>query len=147
MKHFVNGFLGVSGSVIAFLFGGWTQSLAVLVIFMGIDYLTGLLTAVVGRSEKTETGGLSSAVGFKGLARKVLVLLFVLIGAQLDRLLGSTFVKDAICISYILNELLSIIENAGVLGVPIPAVIRKVIDLLNKKADSNNDDQQSGYDI
>jgi len=106
---------------------------------MGLDYLTGIIVALTGRSEKTETGGLSSAVGFRGLARKMIVLIFVVAGAQLDRLFNSTFIRDAICISYILNELLSIIENAGLIGLPIPPVLRKVIDLLNRKADGDED--------
>ena len=139
MKHFIQSAIGIAGAGVAFLFGGWSGALTVLLIFMGLDYLTGIIVALTGKSEKTETGGLSSAVGFRGLARKMIVLIFVVAGAQLDRLFNSTFIRDAICISYILNELLSIIENAGLIGLPIPPVLRKVIDLLNRKADGDED--------
>ena len=139
MKHYIQIAAGIIGSGFAFMFGGWSSALTVLLVFMALDYVTGLIVAMAGRSDKTESGGLSSAVGFRGLARKALVLIFVLAGAQLDRLFGSSYIRDAICISYILNELLSIIENAGLLGLPIPPVIRKVLDLLQKKDDENDD--------
>lgn len=134
MKNAICTGIGVVGSFIASLFGGWTASLTTLLIFMGIDYITGLVVAgVFHNSPKTETGALESRAGLKGLLRKVTVLLFVLIGYRLDVAMGVTYIKDAVCIAFIANELLSIVENAGLMGLPIPSVITNAIDILKKK--------------
>lgn len=119
------------GSWAASLFGGWTASLTTLLIFMGIDYLSGLIVAgVFHNSPKTATGTLESRAGFKGLIRKAMVLVFVLIGYRLDVAVGTTYIRDAVCIAFIANELISIIENAGLMGIPVPDVITNGIDLL-----------------
>lgn len=134
MKNTICTIVGIIGSFIASMFGGWTASLTTLLIFMGIDYLTGLIVAgVFHNSPKTDTGALESRAGFKGLIRKVMILLFVLIGYRLDLAVGTTYIRDAVCIAFIANELLSIVENAGLMGIPIPAVITNAIDILKKK--------------
>lgn len=134
MKNLIITTIGVIGSFIASLFGGWTASLTTLLIFMGVDYLTGLLVAgVFHQSPKTASGALESRAGFKGLIRKGMILLLVLIGHRLDLAIGASYIRDAICIAFIVNELVSIIENAGLMGIPIPAVITKAIDILQKK--------------
>lgn len=128
--------IGVIGSVIASFFGGWSSDLATLMIFMGIDYITGLIVAgIFKRSKKSKNGGLESKVGFKGLAKKVMILLFVLIGYRLDLLLGSDYIRTAIVIAFIVNETISITENAGLIGVPIPKPIMNAIDILKSKED------------
>jgi toxin secretion/phage lysis holin len=112
-------------------------------IFMGIDYITGLVVAgVFHKSPKTETGGLESKAGLKGLIRKFTMLLFVLVGFRLDVAVGTTYIRDAVCIGFIANELLSIVENAGLMGLPIPQVIINAIDILKKKNDSGGDDPE-----
>lgn len=129
--------VGVVGSAIASLFGGWDAALVTLLIFMGIDYLTGLIVAgVFHQSPKSEGGALESRVGWKGLCRKGVTLLIVLVGCRLDVVMGSNFIRDAVVIAFIANETLSIIENAGLMGLPIPAVITKAIEVLKKKAES-----------
>jgi len=134
MKNMICTFTGIVGSLVASLFGGWTASLTTLLIFMAIDYATGLIVAgVFHRSPKTETGALESRAGMKGLIRKFTMLLFVLIGHRLDMAVGASYIRDAICIAFIANELLSIVENAGLMGVPIPAAITNAIDILKKK--------------
>lgn len=138
MKNAICTAVGVVGSFIASMFGGWTASLTTLLIFMGIDYVTGLVVAgVFHNSPKTETGSLESRAGLKGLIRKMMVLLFVLIGYRLDVAIGTTYIKDAVCIAFIANETLSIVENAGLMGLPIPAVITNAIDILKKKSTGN----------
>lgn len=128
--------IGVIGSMIASFFGGWSSDLATLMIFMGIDYITGLIVAgVFKRSKKSKNGGLESKVGFKGIAKKVMMLLFVLIGYRLDLLLGSDYIRTAIVIAFIVNETISITENAGLIGVPIPKPIMNAIDILKSKED------------
>lgn len=134
MKNAICTSIGVVGSLVASFFGGWTASLTTLLIFMAIDYATGLIVAgVFHKSPKTETGALESKAGFKGLIRKLMILLFVLIGYRLDVAVGTTYIRDAVCIAFIVNELLSIVENAGLMGIPIPAVITEAIDILKKK--------------
>lgn len=137
MKNGLCTVIGTVGGFIASLFGGWDTALATLVIFMAVDYATGLIVAgVFHKSQKTENGALESRAGWKGLCRKGTSLLVVLVAYRLDLVIGSNFVKDATIIAFIANETISIIENAGLMGAPIPDVIVKAIDVLKKKADS-----------
>ena len=131
---------GTVGAFIASLFGGWDTALATLLIFMAVDYATGLIVAgVFHKSQKTENGALESRAGWKGLCRKGTSLLVVLVAYRLDLVIGSNFVKDATIIAFIANETISIIENAGLMGAPIPAVIVKAIDVLKQKADDSQE--------
>ena len=132
--------VGVVGSAIASLFGGWDAALVTLLIFMGIDYLTGLIVAgVFKNSEKTDNGALESRAGWKGLCRKGVTLLVVLVACRLDLVMGSNFIRDAVVIAFIANETISIIENAGLMGIPVPAVIMQAIEVLKKKTESEGD--------
>lgn len=136
MKNVICTAIGAVGGFIASLFGGWTASLTTLLIFMGIDYISGLVVAgIFHASTKTETGALESRAGFKGLFKKLMTLLFVLIGYRLDLAVGTTYIKDAVCIAFMANELISIVENAGMMGLPVPSVISNAIDILKKKGD------------
>lgn len=140
MKNSICAGIGMIGSVIASIFGGWNASLTTLIIFMSIDYITGLITAgVFHQSQKTESGTLESRAGFKGLCRKGMILLFVLVGYRLDVAVGTTYIRDAVCIAFIANELLSIVENAGLMGIPIPSVVTKAIDLLKQKGSAEDE--------
>jgi toxin secretion/phage lysis holin len=126
------------GSLVAVLFGGWDASLKTLVFFMAVDYITGLIVAgVFHNSTKTGTGALESKAGFKGLCRKCMVLVFIAIACRLDMLLGVSYLRDAVCIGYIANELISITENAGLMGVKIPKPIINAIDILKKKSEGD----------
>ena len=124
---------GVVGGFIAALLGGWDSALATLVVFMGIDFVTGLVTAVMGKSKHSRSGALNSKAGWIGLAKKFCILLMVVVGVRIDILLGTTYIRDTVCISFCLNELLSIIENATLMGIPFPPVIKKAIDVLQTK--------------
>ena len=131
---------GIVGSGIAAAFGGWDAGLMTLVILMAIDYLTGFMVAAIWhKSPKSKNGALESKAGWKGLCRKGVTLLIVLIGAQLDKLLGVDFVRNAVIIGYAVNELISIIENAGLMGVPVPEVVQRAIELLQKKGEDTDD--------
>lgn len=137
MKARILSFIGVSGSFIASLFGGFDAALATLLIFMGIDYITGLIVAgVFHTSEKTANGTLESRAGWKGLCRKGVTLLVVLVACRLDLIMGSSFMRDAVVIAFVANETISIIENAGLMGIPIPAVITKAIEVLKNKSET-----------
>ena len=104
-----------------------------LLIFMGVDYLTGLIVAAVGKSPKTQGGGLSSKIGWKGLAKKCVVLLLVLVAARLDAVLDVHYVRAGVCVAFMCNELLSILENAGLMGIRLPDVLTRAIELLQQK--------------
>lgn len=137
MKNTICTGAGIVGSAIAALFGGWDAALITLMIFMGVDYVTGLLVAgVFHNSEKSKNGALESRAGWKGLCRKGVTLLIVLVACRLDVVMGSNFIRDAVVIAFIANETLSIIENAGLMGVPIPTMIVKAVEVLKKKAES-----------
>ena len=137
MKNTICAVLGTIGSFIASLFGGWSASLTTLLIFMLIDYVTGLVVAgVFHKSPKTANGGLESKAGLKGLVRKCSVLLLVLVGFRLDLAIGTTYIRDGVCIAFMVNELISIAENAGLMGLPIPAVITNAIEVLTHKNDT-----------
>lgn len=140
MKSLITTIFGVIGAFITSLFGGWDAALTTLVIFMAIDYATGLIVAgVFHNSSKTESGALESRAGWKGLCRKGMTLLIVLIACRLDLVMNTTFVRDAVIIGYIANETISIIENAGLMGLPIPAVITKAIEILTKKTEKEGE--------
>ncbi len=131
--------IGAIGSSIVNLLGGWTSDLETLMIMMGIDFLMGLLIAAVWKkSEKSKTGALSSWSAWKGLCRKGVSLLFVLIAHRLDLALGANYIRTAVIIGFIINELISITENAGIMGVPIPDVITKAIDMLKQRSEGDN---------
>jgi len=131
--------IGIAGSAIANLLGGWDTALQTIIIFMAIDYLTGLIVAgVFKNSQKTETGGLESRVGWKGLCRKGMTLLIILVATQLDRMSGTDVIRNAVIIGYIANEALSIIENAGLMGLPVPKFLQNAIDILKKKSEGES---------
>lgn len=121
------------------LWGGFDAALKCWLFLMISDYILGILCAITKKSLKTETGGLSSKVGMIGLARKFSAFLFIIIAHQLDVTMGINYCRDLTLISLIINELISITENAGILGTPIPPVIANVIDVLKKKEGTENE--------
>lgn len=126
--------LGAVGSFIASLFGGWSMDFQTLLLFMVVDYASGLILAgVFKKSEKTKSGALSSNVGFKGLCKKIGILFCVLIAYRLDISIGTAYIRTAVIIAFIANEAVSIVENVGLMGVPIPPAILKAIDVLKNK--------------
>ncbi len=139
MDHRFTVICGCAGSVLSWLFGGWDAALQTLLVFMAADYLSGLVVAGVFRhSHKTPSGGLSSEVCFEGLMKKCMMLLFVLLAHRLDAVFASAYIRDGVCIAFMVNELLSIIENAGSMGVPVPEIVKNAIDLLKQKGDHHD---------
>ncbi len=136
----ITGIIGIIGAFFTALFGGWTTGMITLVIFMCIDYVSGLVVAGVFKtSKKSETGALESKAGFKGLCRKGMILLIVLIAYRVDLLIGTNYIRDAVVIGFASNELISIVENAGLMGIPLPGIIIKAIDVLRSKAEFEED--------
>lgn len=126
-------------SAILYLVGDITMPFIILLIFMCTDYITGLiLSGVFKKSKKTESGGLSSEIGFKGLIKKVCIIICVLVANMLDYVLKTNYIRNVVIISFITNEVISIIENLGLIGVKIPKVITNAIDILKGKEEDEN---------
>lgn len=130
----------VAGAI-AGLYGEWTTALSILAIMMGVDYITGVLVAISGRSPKTDGGGLSSKIGFIGIAKKGFIMLIVLVATQLDRAIGNTAMifQTATVFYYIANEGLSILENAEAIGVPFPSFIKQRLETMREAKDKPPD--------
>lgn len=122
------------GSLALHYLGGWDLLINTLLLLMLIDYVLGLsIAGIFKKSSKTQSGGLSSGVGWKGIAKKVATLLLVIVSYQVDLMLGLDLVRNATIIFFTINELISIVEHAGTMGIPIPPALLKAIDLLNDK--------------
>lgn len=129
--------LGLAGGLISTAFGGWTNGMTFLIICMITDYLTGVVVAYVfHKSPKTTSGGASSKIGFQGLAKKGGILLVVFIAYRLESISGTAFIRDGAVIAYIVNELTSVIENLGLMGVPLPKIITRAFDILKDKEEA-----------
>ena len=124
---------GAVGGAIAALLGGWTHDLATLVTFMAVDFTMGLIVALLNKSHKTKDGGISSGIAFVGLVKKVFVLLIVLVSHRLDLVLGVDYVRTAVIIAFIVNEAISILENASLMGIPLPKILLSALEVLKEK--------------
>ena len=130
--------VGVVGGFIASLFGGWDAALTTLLIFMGVDYATGLIVAgVFHRSQKSTDGALESRAGWKGLCRKGTTHLAVLVASRPDLVTGPTSLRATTNLALLPHDTRTLIANAGLIGVPIPAVVVKAIDILKQKAEGD----------
>ena len=140
IKNAVCGIIGVVFGTVVGLMGGWDKALEALVVCMIVDFFSGFVVAsVFHKSPKTLTGGTASEVSREGLSRKCMMLLFVMIGYELERMTGSNFIRESIIYGFIANEILSIVENAGLMGLPMPAAIINAVDVLKQKADKKDD--------
>ena len=139
-KYYILTLVGSIGSFFSYLIGGFDKLLIALIVFMVIDFLSGLILAIVFKnSNKTKNGRLSSEAGIKGLAKKIFILFIVAVGTQLDLVLGVSFVRDGVVIAFISMEGLSILENVALAGVPVPKLIKNALEVLNKK--DNKEDE------
>ena len=134
--------VGAVGGFVAMAFGGWSDALITLIVFMALDYVTGLIVAgIFKKSKKSENGALESRAGFKGLCRKGVALMIVLVAVRLDIVMHTTYIKDAVIIAFVANESISIIENAGLMGIPVPGIIARAIDVLRNESEKANSNQ------
>ena len=134
MREKICAIAGFLGGLLATALGGWDTAVMALLLFMAVDYISGSIVALVfHKSSKTDTGSYRSSYGFKGLMKKVMILMVVLVANQLDLLLGCNYIRDTVCIGFLSNELLSITENAGLMGLPLPRAITDALELLQKK--------------
>lgn len=122
------------GSVLAEAFGGWDAFLKALVMFMAVDYITGMSVALVfHKSQKTKNGGASSEVGYKGIVKKICIFLLVALAVRVDKISGAHYVRNATIFFFLGNEGLSVIENLALMGVPYPEFLKKALEALREK--------------
>ena len=138
MKKF---FVALCGAVLSF-FTGMPPIIWALLAVMTLDYITGILCGFMGRSPKTETGGLSSRTAFEGLMKKVLILIVVGLAALVDYAVSVSAgiemaaVTGACCLWFVASEGLSIIENAAAIGVPIPQILLKALEIVRREGET-----------
>ena len=160
MKPYITTIFAVLGSMFFGFFGGWSAGMTTLVIFMTIDYISGIVVACVFHaSTKSASGAFESRAGWKGLVKKCFTLLFVLIAHRLDLAIMETagidaamhYIRDTVVIGFMANELFSIVENAGLMGIPLPKAITRAIEVLQNHADraqigdeENENDNENG---
>lgn len=144
--------LAAVGGAIASFFCGLPPILWVLIAVMSIDYITGIICALMGKSLKTETGGLSSRTAFQGLMKKSLIILVVLLAALLDKAVtmgtGATFeaVSGATCLWFIASEGFSILENVASMGVPVPKILLQALEIMRQKGDITQKENNPNVD-
>ena len=140
LKIYVCAMFGAIGAYIAWLFGGWSEDMLTLIILMISDYITGVIVAAFfKKSKKSENGSLSSVAGLKGLCKKGVMLLVVLIAHRLDISLGVEYIKSTAIIGFIANETISVTENIGLMGVPLPEVIKRALEVLKGKSEKGGE--------
>lgn len=143
VKNGVLAALAAMGSWIANALGGWDTAMILLVALMMADYITGVLVAAVWhRSNKSANGGLDSKAGFKGLLKKGVILLLVWIGVLLDKALGAAYVRTAVILFFVGNEGLSLLENLGLMGVPYPDFLRRMLEALKEDGDKGEKEKE-----
>ena len=142
VKNTVLAAAAAAGSAVFEALGGLDELLGLLIALMAFDYVTGVLVAALWhRSGKSATGALDSRAGFRGLCKKGTVLLVVYIGVLLDRALGIDYVRGALVLFFCGNEGLSLLENIGLMGVPYPPALRKMLEALKTEGKMTTDDQ------
>ena len=134
MKEKITATIGVIAAGITHFIGVWSGSLITLCVCMACDFILGLLVAgIFKNSTHTDKGGLSSQVAFRGLAKKICMLLLIGVAHWLDVLFAIDYIREGVIYAFIANETISIVENVGLCGVPLPSVITKAIEVLKEK--------------
>lgn len=142
-------FAAVCGAVASF-FCGLPAIMWVLVAVMTLDYITGIICGIMGVSEKTEHGHLASSAAFRGLMKKVVIIIIVLLASLLDRAVtmsaGVEFaaVTGACCLWFIASEGISVLENAVKMGIKVPAILTKMLELMKSKGDGEGEHPPDG---
>lgn len=144
LKFIFLSIVGTIGGAIVEALGGWGEDMNTLIIFMAVDFILGLaIAAVWKKSPKSENGALNSWSAWKGLVRKGVSLLVVLIAHRLDLMIGTDYIRTAVIIAFCTNELISIVESLGIIGLPLPKAITNAIDVLKNKADMESEGKQN----
>jgi len=130
MEHAYRITMSVIGGLVGYLWGGWNALLGILLAVVALDYATGVAAAYIEKK-------LSSEVGFKGITKKIFIFVMVAVGHLVDKALGgeNSIFKDGVIFFYLANEVLSIVENAGRIGVPVPDQLRNAVEILKGKGE------------
>ena len=123
-----NSVIGGLGAFASYAYGGWTELMSFFLLAIAIDIVTGVMASV------KEGSGISSAIGFVGLGKKVFMLIAILLAHRVDVLMGTSFVMDGAIYCYLANELVSITENYGRMGLPLPDALKRVISVLKDRS-------------
>lgn len=152
MKEKILQALAAAAGAVASFFCGLPPILWVLLAVMTLDYLTGIICGLMGKSPKTEHGGLSSSTAFSGLMKKLLIIVIVALAFLLDRAValgvGVQFaaVSGATCLWFIASEGISVIENAAQMGVPVPNVIKQALEVMKGDNSKRKEPDPDDYD-
>jgi len=128
-QNILNGAAAVIGALVSYFFGGWTPLLGLFFFVIVLDYMSGLGAAVISGQ------GLSSSIGFKGLIKKFAIVAVVALSHQLDLVLGTSVILYGSIYFFICNELISIVENYGRMGLPLPPQLKRIIHVLKQKGE------------
>ena len=126
-QQILNGIVAFLGGALTFLFGGWSALLNLFFFVIVLDYISGLSAAIISGQ------GLSSAIGYKGLIKKFLIVCVIALSHQIDKVMGTDLIMYGSLYFFIANELISIIENYGRMGLPLPQRLKGVIKVLKEK--------------
>ena len=130
MDNIFKTIIAVGGAAASFLFGGWSSLLSILLAFVVMDYVSGVVAAA-------KEGKLNSEVGMWGIPKKIAIFAVVAIAHLVDSVLGDAHLfRDAAIFFYLANELLSVTENLGRIGVPVPSVVQKAVDVLRSRGEA-----------
>lgn len=144
LKNGILAALAAVGTLISEAMGGWDNALALLIAFVVLDLLTGWMVAAIWKkSPKSATGAMDSKANFKGLCKKVIIFCLVALGVRLDVTLGITYIRMAIILFFVGNEGLSLVENLGIMGVPFPAFIKNMLDVLREQGDKGEEGKRA----
>lgn len=144
LKNGILAALAAVGTLISEAMGGWDNALALLITFVVLDLLTGWMVAAIWKkSPKSATGAMDSKANFKGLCKKVIIFCLVALGVRLDVTLGTTYIRMAIILFFVGNEGLSLVENLGIMGVPFPAFIKNMLDVLREQGDKGKEGKKA----
>lgn len=131
----------VAAGAMVQMLGGWDSALQLLCVVMASDYMTGIICALVWKkSPKSDDGSFNSKASLKGLLRKAGILLAVLIAYQLDNMAGTKFVRTSVIMFFTANDGFSVIENLGIMGLPMPKTMKNAFELLRQRGESGNED-------
>ena len=138
MKDIISAVIGIASGIISWAVGGFDTPVLALIVCMAVDYVTGLIVAgIFHASPKTAGGGLDSRVGWRGLARKIVTILIVVVANLADVLLELHYVRDTAVIGFCANECISILENAGRMGIRIPGALRAALESLSREEETD----------
>ena len=126
-QQIFNGIVALLGGAVSFLFGGWSALLSLFFFVIILDYLSGVGAAIISGQ------GLSSAIGYRGLVKKFFMVLIIALSHQIDRVMGTDLIMYGSLYFFIANELISIVENYGRMGLPLPQRLKGMIKVLKEK--------------